>query len=137
MAKRIIRELLGGIGAAIGGGLGVLAFQWMGSYGYYALVLPGALLGLGAGIGAGRVSLTRGLVCAVASLPLGLFVEWRYRPFVVDDSLNYFLTHLHLLRPPTWIMLAAGTLLAFWMGRDPITTIGVGRPNRGGPTPAN
>lgn len=124
MIHRIVREFLGVVGAAVGGLLGVLAFRWMWSYGYYALVLPGALLGLGAGIGAGRTSWVRGVVCAVAALALGLGVEAYYRPFELDDSLGYFLRHLHQLQPPTLIMLAAGTLLGGWLGRDPVTSIG-------------
>ena len=39
------------IGALAGGTLGYFAFFWIAAQGLYALVLPGGLLGLGAGIG--------------------------------------------------------------------------------------
>jgi hypothetical protein len=115
--------MLGVCGAAVGGLIGALGYRWMLEYGYHALVLPGALLGLGAGIGAGTVSMWRGIIAAAAALVFSLLVEWRFRPFVADESLNYFVGHLGSLSPPTMLMLAAGCLVAFWTGRDPVTTI--------------
>lgn len=123
MGKRVLRELLGVCGAIVGGALGALGYQWMLGHGYHALVLPGALLGLGAGVGAGTVSKWRGLACALGALVFGVLVEWRFRPFAADEGLGYFVQHLGDLRPPTMIMLVAGGLLAFWMGRDPVTTL--------------
>ncbi len=123
MRKRIIRELLGVVLASAGAYAGFVAYRWMLSHGYHALVLPGALLGLGAGVGAGSKSTVRGLVCAAAALVFGLYVVWCFWSIGDDGTLASFVTKVHKLSPPTMIMLAAGCLLAYWMGRDPVTTL--------------
>lgn len=104
---------LGLLGAAIGGCLGYFAFFWIARQGFYALVLPPALLGFAASLCArGRSSLLAA-VCGVAGLLLGLFTEWRFAPFVVDGSLSYFLTHLHKLQPVTMLMLTFGVFASY------------------------
>jgi hypothetical protein len=112
--------LLGLLGAAIGGYLGYLAFFWIARQGFYALVLPPGLLGLGAGLCARRRSLLLAIICGAAGLALGLYTEWRFAPFVADKSLAYFIGHLHQLRPVTWLMLALGTYVSYRLalGRD-------------------
>lgn len=112
--------VLGLVGAAVGGGLGYFAFFWFAEQGFYALILPPALLGLGAGICARQRSAVLATLCGVAGLALGLFTEWRFAPFVADSSLLYFITHLYSLKPITLIMLALGTLFCFRfaLGRD-------------------
>src|SRR5579863_10406437 len=101
-------------GAVAGGALGYFAFGWLLSQGYYGLVLPGGLLGLGAGIGRNRwVSLT--IVCGVAALVLGLFTQWHFFFLDGQSNLGYFVTHLHHLSPTTLLMLAAGTAIGFWV----------------------
>jgi hypothetical protein len=111
---------LGLVGAAIGGWLGYLAFFWIARQGFYALVLPAGLLGLGAGLLARRRSRPLAVLCGSAGLALGLFTEWRFEPFVADKTLPYFLCHLHLLRPLTMIMLALGAFVSYRLalGRD-------------------
>lgn len=104
---------LGLLGAAVGGALGYFAFFWIAEQGFYALVLPPALLGVGAGICARRRSAVLAIVCGLAGLALGLFTEWRFAPFVADSSLLYFITHFYSLKPITLIMLALGTLFSF------------------------
>ena len=104
---------LGLLGAAAGGCLGYFAFFWIARQGFYALVLPPGLLGLTAGICARGRSQVLAALCGVAGLALGLFTEWRFAPFVTDDSLPYFLTHIHTLKPMTMIMLALGTVLSY------------------------
>jgi hypothetical protein len=101
-------------GALLGGLLGHLAFGWLVRQGFYGLVLPGGLVGLGAGIFVGRSRWLAG-VCAALALAVGLYSEWRYFPFVADNSLSYFLCHLHMLRPVTLLMLVVGTFLGFWV----------------------
>lgn len=103
------------VGAIIGGTIGFYAFFWIAQQGFYALALPPGLLGLGAGLCAGRRSTLLALICGVAGLALGLFTEWRFAPFVADQGLPYFLSHVHQLRPFTLIMLALGTFLAYWL----------------------
>jgi len=72
------------------------------------------MLGLAAGTFRSR-SLTIPIVCGVLALALGLFTEWRTAPFIVDDSLGYFLAHVHKLRSITMIDIAIGSLLGFYV----------------------
>jgi hypothetical protein len=104
---------LGLLGALAGGCVGYFAFFWIAGQGFYALMLPPGLLGIGAGLAARRRSRPLAMGCGVAGLALGLFTEWRYAPFVTDKSLAYFLTHIQELRPITLLMLAVGTYLAY------------------------
>jgi hypothetical protein len=100
--------------------VGYFSFFWISGQGFYALALPAAFVGLGAGLCARHRSSLLAIICSVAGLALGLFTEWRFAPFVADNSLSYFLGHLHLLRPLTWIMLALGAFLSYRLalGRD-------------------
>jgi hypothetical protein len=100
-------------GAAIGGVIGYLAFAWMLSYGLYGLVLPGGLLGIGAGIAKNR-SLVLAVACGLFAVALGLFAEWRWFPFIDDKSLSYFVAHLGDLNPVTWLMILVGGIIGFW-----------------------
>jgi hypothetical protein len=102
------------IGAVIGGTLGFYGFRWLHEQGYYGLILPGGLLGIGASFGKTR-SLCVPVACSIAALALGLFSEWCEFPFVADKGFGYFLRHLTDLKLVTLIMLAVGTALAFWM----------------------
>jgi hypothetical protein len=103
---------LGLLGAAMGGCLGYFAFFWVAQQGFYALILPAGLLGLCAGLCARRRSVVLAVVCGIAGLALGLFTEWRFAPFVADNSLAYFITHVHQLKPITMIMLGLGVYLS-------------------------
>jgi hypothetical protein len=111
---------MGLLGAAAGGCVGYFAFFWIARQGFYALVLPPALLGLSAGYCAGQRSTLLATICGVAGLALGLFIEWRHAPFIADGSISYFLTHLQALRPFTLVMLALGAFLSyrFALGHD-------------------
>src|SRR5947199_207594 len=78
---RIISNVLGLIGAAAGGVFGHLLFWWIVRQGFYALILPGGMLGLGCGLLARHPSRARGVVCGVAGLALGLFTDWTFEKF--------------------------------------------------------
>jgi hypothetical protein len=108
--------ILGLLGAAAGGFLGYCAFFWMARQGFYALVLPGAALGLGCGLLARGKSYGLAIVCGVLALLLGLVTEWRFAPFAADGSLPFFLAHLGDLRPFTLMAIVAGGIAAFWFG---------------------
>jgi hypothetical protein len=108
------QNLLSIAGAAIGGVLGYFAFFWVYSYGFYGMVLPGGLLGIGAGIGKSR-SMWLAVGCGSAALALGLFTEWRRETWVRDPSFTYFLLHVPRLNPITLLMIAAGAGLGFWV----------------------
>ena len=101
-------------GAVVGGAVGFFGFQWLVSQGFYGLVLPGGLLGIGAACGKSR-SIWVPVGCAVSALALGLVAQWHEFPFRKDASFGYFLGHVTELKPLTFIMLAAGAALAFWM----------------------
>jgi len=108
------QTLIALVGAAAGGALGFFAFFWIRRQGFYGMILPGGLLALGASIGQVR-SVWLALVFGLAALGMGLFTEWRYRPWEHDDSLSYFLLHVHKLQPVTLLMIAAGGFLGFWV----------------------
>lgn len=101
-------------GAVIGGTVGYLGFFWAASEGFYALVLPGSLVGLGAGIFPNR-GVWVAVVCGILATALGLWTEYRFAPFRADPGFAYFLTHLHQLRPLTLLLIAVGSFIAFWI----------------------
>jgi hypothetical protein len=124
-----LRNLVIGIaGAAAGGILGYFAFLWIARQGFYTLMLPGGLVGLGGGLWVRDRSPTRAAICAGLALAVGIFAEWRFAPFIKDESLGYFLTHLHDLRPITLLMIVAGGAFGYWLslGKEPAVTPGAG-----------
>lgn len=104
---------LGLLGAAVGSAVGYFAFFWIADQGFYALPLPPAFLGLGAGLAARQRSSLLAVLCGVAGLALGLYTEWRFAPFIADDSLLYFITHVYKLKPITLILLAVGVFFSY------------------------
>lgn len=118
MKRILISNLLGLIGAAIGGVLGFYTFQWLEDHGFYGLAIPGSFLGLGCGLLAQHRSQLRGVLCGIAALGLSLFVEWKFHYFIEDDSFLFMLTHLKDKSPVTWLMMAIGTIVAYWVGQD-------------------
>ena len=123
--------LLGIVGGIVGGAIGYFAFSLIASQGFYAIVLPGALLGLGCGFLSGITSNALGVVCGLVALLLGFFAEWRFAPFIVDDSFVYFITHVHNLKSITLIMIVAGGLFGFWFGKGRAPGVGPRRSESG------
>jgi hypothetical protein len=101
-------------GAAAGGVVGYFVCVWLVRQGLYALILPGGLLGLGAGFFKSR-SLLISILCGVLALALGLYTDWSFEPFVADSSIGYYLSHLQQLRPVTMIMIIVGGGIGFWV----------------------
>lgn len=107
---------LGLLGAIIGAAIGSLGFHLLLQGGFYGIALPGTLVGYFCGKFSGGHSKPLGIVCGVIALLLGLLLEWHYFPFLADDSLGYFLTHIHELRTMTQLMIALGTICGYWLG---------------------
>src|SRR5262249_42884943 len=90
--------LLRGIGGAVLGGIaGYFLFRVLSSRGMFGYAIPGALLGLGAGLAARGKSEPLAILCAIAALCLTIYAEWVAAPFARDGSFSYFVTHLHKL----------------------------------------
>lgn len=111
--RLIVRGVLG---AVAGAGLGYAAFYFLLRQNYYAMVLPGALVGFGAALAMQREYRPMGFVSAAVALILSFYLEWRFVPFIADKSLGYFLAHLHQIAPVHLLMIAFGTFLAYWFG---------------------
>ena len=112
--------LLRGIaGGALGGVVGYFLFQFLLARQFYALALPGAMVGLGAGLLARGRSQALGAICAAAAILLAIVIEWQRAPFKADGSFLYFVTHLHRWDGATvkFVMIAVGALCAYWFGR--------------------
>jgi hypothetical protein len=109
----LVRALGGAIAGAIAG---YMAFAWLMRQGLYALAIPGATLGLGCRLSTGQRSLTTGIACGILAILLGLYIEWRFFPFLDDYSLGYFVSHLHELKPVTLLMITAGGLFGGYFG---------------------
>lgn len=129
---RVLRGLLG---AVIGGALGALLFHFALKNGFYAIVLPGAIAGMFCGGFMGRRYLPAGILCGIFATALTLGVEWWYFPFRKDQSLAYFVAHVHQLRPFKLALLALGPFLAVWfgMGREGAAWLGPRQRPRKGP----
>ncbi|MCH8839609.1 MAG: hypothetical protein IH831_02840, partial [Planctomycetes bacterium] len=112
----ITNWLLGIVGGIVGGALGYLAFFLMARQGVYAIVLPGALLGLGCRFLSGFKSYALGVASGLLALLLGFFAEWRFAPFIADGSFAYFITHALNLKTMTLVMIAIGSFFGFWFG---------------------
>jgi hypothetical protein len=104
-------------GGIVGGLVGYLIFTWLSKYNLDGLAIPGALLGLGAGLAARGQSHLLGISCGIAAALLSVFSEWSAFPFIKDGSLSFFLAHIHHLAPPKLVMFALGTGLAYWFGK--------------------
>ena len=102
------------LAATVGGCVGYFAFFWIVNQGFYAIMLPPALVGLAAGYCTPRRSQPLAIACGIAGLALGLYTEWRFAPFIVDNSLSYFITHVHQLKPITQLMLVIGSLASYY-----------------------
>ena len=118
MARLLISNLLGLVGAIIGGVLGFYTFHWLLGHDFYGLAIPGAFLGLGCGLLSRHNSIARGILCGIAALGLSLYTEWTYMRFAVDDSFSYMVAHFMQKNTVTLIMVALGTMIAFWIGKD-------------------
>lgn len=107
-------EFLVLLGATVGGIVGLVAFEWLLGQNFYALLLPGGLLGMGAGMFKGT-SKAVAAICGILAIALGFVAEWNSFPFKTDGSLGYFVLHFYELKPLTLIMIALGGAIGFWI----------------------
>lgn len=114
--SKAFKFIFGILGAVAGGVVGTLLFSLLIRQGLYAIAMPGALIGLGCGFASRTKSWALGIVCAVASLILGFGLEWKFRPFLVDDSLSYFVRHIGDLKTSSLALIAIGGVFGFWFG---------------------
>jgi hypothetical protein len=117
------RPFLVFVGAAAGGAAGYGLYRLALQSGFYAIVLPGAMLGIGASLARNR-SVLIAVLCGVLALGLGLFTEWNFHPFVRDERIDYFITHIHQLPPITLGLIGLGGFVGFWMPFRRISTGG-------------
>jgi len=97
-----------------GATVGHVACVWIAHQGFYALVLPGGIAGLGAGLFRCR-GVWVAVICALIGLVAAMVTDWHIEPFIADNSFGYYITHLGLLRPITMAMMTIGTAFAFWV----------------------
>lgn len=102
------------LGAVLGGFAGFVSFKWLLTQGLYGLLLPGGMLGMGAGLFR-TPSKVIAVLCGALALFVGLFAEWNVSPFLKDASLPYFLSHFYDLPPFTLLMIALGAAIGFWI----------------------
>ena len=105
------------LGAIIGGGAGWFAYFWLLNQGYNGLMIPGALVGVGFSMLSRRSAWSFGFACAAMGLGLMLACEWQSLVKYHDGPFLDFLPNIHKLNTPNKIMLAGGTLIAFWIGK--------------------
>jgi hypothetical protein len=103
-------------GAVVGGAVGYVVFRLLAQNGFYGILIPGALLGMGAGWAARGKSQLLGIVCFVLAIGLTLFTEWHVM-FARNNTFADFLSKIHTLSAVRLIMLALGPVMAYWFGR--------------------
>ncbi|MBN2326663.1 MAG: hypothetical protein JXR73_05865 [Candidatus Omnitrophica bacterium] len=112
-------DCIGVVGAFFGAAFGYFIFYWLYTQGFYAIALPGVFTGLFARFFLRRKSRSVQSLCGIFAVFVGLYTEWKFFPFVKDDSLFYFAIHLHLLKPVTWIFILIGAILAYSFSNKP------------------
>jgi hypothetical protein len=111
-----VAHLRGVLGLIVGAVAGYFVFHWLVGQGFYALALPGAMMGLACGYASRIRSPLLAVLCGLTAAVLLVVFEWKELPFIADRSLAYFLAHLHQLKSFTLIMLALGIVFASWFG---------------------
>jgi hypothetical protein len=106
---------LGLLGAILGAILGGWLTNLIVSQGLYAIPLVGLTTGFGAVTLARRGGVGIAIVAGLVSLVGAIVTEWKIFPFIVDDSLSYFLQHLHQVIPIHLILIAVAAAGAAWI----------------------
>ncbi|MGO9598794.1 MAG: hypothetical protein ACLP7Q_12465 [Isosphaeraceae bacterium] len=121
MAKKLQQILdipLAFLGALAGGLLGYYTFQWLYYHGFYGMMIPGALIGLGSGLLTQAPSKARGFVCAATAMGQSVLMEWKFFPFIASSRFRYFVRHFLEVNSVHLAMIAAGAFFAYWLAKD-------------------
>lgn len=118
MSRLAISWILGLLGAALGGLAGYFLFQYAWSYGYYAPVLSGGMVGVGAGLLGRHQSILRGLLCAIAGIVLGYYCDYRITLLPHFDTFLAYLAAFAKHSTSTNILTILGGLVAYWFGQS-------------------
>jgi hypothetical protein len=116
MSRYVVSNLLGLVGAAIGGVLGFYVYRWVLNQGFIGGMIPGAFLGLGCSLLARHPSMARGVVCGVAGLILGFFTDWYTT--ITKQTFWEYLRDVKSINQVILLTIAIGTFIAFWLGKD-------------------
>jgi len=116
MTRYLVSNLLGLVGAAIGGVAGFYIYRWVLSQGFIGGMIPGAFLGLGCSLLARHASFARGVVCGVVGLILGFFTDWYTN--LTDETFWTYLQDVKSLNQVVLLTIAVGAFIAFWLGKD-------------------
>jgi hypothetical protein len=107
------RALLVVAGGLVGGVAGWFLLHFLLQFGLYGIMIPGVMVGLGAGYFRSRF-LWPAMLCGLLALLLGFAAEWWYFPWAKDKSLLFYLQHIHELSPITLLLIGLGGVLGFW-----------------------
>lgn len=105
------------IGAAAGAAVGTLVYWFLLARGYHVLAAVGGGVALGVSAMARTRHLAWGFATGVLAVLVSVLVEWRFRPFAADESLSYFLSHVHALPYNSLVSLAVVAVLGVYFGR--------------------
>ena len=121
MRKILATFVPGLVGSLLGGLLGYFLVDWLRRQGFYTIVLPGALAGLGCGVCSWTHSRARGVLCAIEAAAFGLVSEWLLMYGPHEPTFGNFLGFLGKFdKQPliTPIMLGIGVFLGYYWGRE-------------------
>jgi hypothetical protein len=116
MSRYLISNLLGLVGAALGGVAGFYVYRWILHQGFIGGMIPGAFLGLGCSLLARHPSIARGVVCGAAGLGLGFFTDWYTT--ITQQTFWEYLLDAKSINQVILLTIALGTFIAFWLGKD-------------------
>jgi uncharacterized membrane protein (Fun14 family) len=106
-----------GLAGAIAGGIaGYFVFWLLTRSNLYGFMIPGAVLGIGAGWAARRRSQTLAIICGVLAIGLTLFAVWHVM-YSKNHTFLDFLSKLHTHSPMRIVMMVLGPIMAYWFGQ--------------------
>jgi len=115
-SQLVMQYVRGAVGGATGGALGWVLSLALIRWGVLSTMLPGLLMGMGCGWLSGTRSHVLGVAAGVASFAISVVATWQIAPFIVDDSLHFFVMHLHKL-PLMWLlMIVLSGVCGYWFG---------------------